>query len=284
MAVFSNRATLSFNGTTTDSNLVTGEIVEVLNAAKTATSSCYTAGDTVTYVISIVNSGTSAFDSLTLTDDLGTYTFCEAERTPLTYTDGSLRYYVNGALAPTPAVTAGPPLSVSGITVPAGGNAILIYSAKLNAFAPPEEGATIVNTATIAGGGLSAPLVVSETVAACAVALPSISKSLCPTTVPENGRLTYTFVIANNGNTPINATDNAIVTDVFEPILSDVEVRYNGTIITEGVGYTYDTASGTFATTEGLIAVPAATFTQNCESGEWTVTPSTVTITVTGTV
>ena len=36
MAIFTNQATLSYNNTTTTSNIVTGEIVEVLSAAKNA--------------------------------------------------------------------------------------------------------------------------------------------------------------------------------------------------------------------------------------------------------
>ena len=34
MATFTNQATLSYNNTTTTSNIVTGEIVEVLSATK----------------------------------------------------------------------------------------------------------------------------------------------------------------------------------------------------------------------------------------------------------
>ena len=34
MAIFTNQATLSYNNTTTTSNVVTGEIVEVLSATK----------------------------------------------------------------------------------------------------------------------------------------------------------------------------------------------------------------------------------------------------------
>lgn len=36
MAAFTNRATLSYNGITTDSNVIVGEILEALSASKTA--------------------------------------------------------------------------------------------------------------------------------------------------------------------------------------------------------------------------------------------------------
>ena len=45
MATFTNQATLTYNGTTTASNIVTGEILEVLSAQKNAVVDAYTAGD-----------------------------------------------------------------------------------------------------------------------------------------------------------------------------------------------------------------------------------------------
>lgn len=47
--------------------------------------------------------------------------------------------------------------------------------------------------------------------------------------------------------------------------------------------YTYNDATGEFATTAGFITVPAATYTQN-EDGSFTITPGTAKITVTGTI
>ena len=65
MAVFYNQATLSYSGGTANSNITTGELVEVLSASKTALSSGYGSGDRVTYLISIVNSGeTSVTDTI----------------------------------------------------------------------------------------------------------------------------------------------------------------------------------------------------------------------------
>lgn len=54
------------------------------------------------------------------------------------YTENSLRYYINGVLQAAPTVTAGPPLVISGISVPAGGNALLVYEAAVTAYAPWE--------------------------------------------------------------------------------------------------------------------------------------------------
>lgn len=284
MAIFTNQATLSYNNTTTTSNIVTGEILEVLSAAKNAIDNEYSFGDTVTYVISIVNTGTAPFSGLTITDDLGAYTVGGVTRTPLTYVDGSLAYYANGVLQAGATAVAGPPLVINGINVPAGGNAVVIYEARANEFAPLASGSTIVNNAVISGAGLSAPIEVSDTITNADAAQLSITKNLTPSAVAENGQLTYTFTIQNTGNTPAVATDNVTVTDLFNPILENITVALNGTVLTEGPQYTYDEVTGLFQTVASVITVPAATFTQDPVTGQWNTIPGVTVLTVTGTV
>ena len=80
------------------------------------------------------------------------------------------------------------------------------------------------------------------------------------------------------------ATDDASVTDQFDPILSDLVVVFNGATWSEGVEYTYDVTTGSFATVAGNILVPAATYTQNPATGAWSVIPGVSTLVVTGTV
>ena len=283
MAIFTNQATLSYNNTVTTSNITPGELLEVLSVTKTALRSTYTAQDTAVYLVQLVNSGTLPFTGLTVSDDLGAYDYDGTTLTPLDYVDGTLRYFADGVLQPAPAVTAGPPLTVSGITVPAGGSALLVYEAQLNSFAPEGASASITNTATVSGGGLSAPLTAEATITADSAPYLTISKSLSPLTVSENGQITYTFVIQNSGNTAAVATDNAAITDLFDPVLSGLTVTFNGDVWTEGVNYTYDAATGAFATVPGQITVPAATFTQNA-SGVWVTDPGTAILRVTGTV
>jgi uncharacterized repeat protein (TIGR01451 family) len=283
VATFTNKATLSYNGGSVDSNTVTGELLEVLSITKTAILDEYTAGDTITYVIALRNTGPTALTGVTITDDLGGYPFGAGTLYPLTYVSGSATYYTNGVLQPAPAVTAGPPLSVTGLSIPAGGNALLIYEASVNSFAPLAVGSTITNTATASGGGVSTPVSATETITAGQQATLTISKSLSPTVVTENGQLTYTFIIENTGNTPALATDNVVLTDIFDPILNPITVTYEGTQWTVGTNYTYNTATGAFATLPGQITVPAATFTQNTD-GTWAVTPGRATLTVSGTV
>ena len=80
------------------------------------------------------------------------------------------------------------------------------------------------------------------------------------------------------------AATGAVVTDTFDPVLSNLAVSYNGTAWSDPANYSYNATTGTFATQEGQITVPAATFTQDAATGEWTVTPGAGTLTVTGTI
>ena len=283
MATFFNQATLSYSGGTVNSNITTGEILEVLSATKTAVYDRYSPGSDVTYAVNIVNSGTIAFTGLTINDDLGAYTFGTSTLQPLDYIVGSVRYFIDGILQPAPAVTIGPPLVISGINVPAGGTTTILYAARANNFAPLDVEGTIVNTVTINGGGIT-PLTATETVSAEAEPRLTITKSVSPTTVTENSQLTYTFVIQNTGNVPADATDAVVVTDTFDPILSNLTVTYNGAVWTSPANYTYNEATGQFATVPGNITVPAATYTQDPTTGVWIVDPGVAVITVTGTI
>jgi uncharacterized repeat protein (TIGR01451 family) len=286
MATFFNQATLSYNGGSISSNITSGEIIEVLSATKTAVVDEYVQGDEITYVINIVNAGSTPFTNLTLTDNLGSYDFGTPAITlyPLDYVDGSVKYFADGVLQPTPPVTAGPPLQISGITVPANGVATVAYTVSANEFAPPDEAGIITNVATVDGGGLTTPITATETVSASVSPEFSITKSVSPTTVAENDQVTYTFVIENTGNTAAIATDNVTVTDVFDPSLANITVTYNGAPWSEGTDYTYNEATGLFATVAGKITVPAATFTQDPITGAYATAPGIATVTVTGTI
>ena len=280
MATFTNRATLTYNGITTESNTVTGTFAETLAITKTSVTDTYGDGTRLTYVVSLINSGITAFTGLTLTDDLGAYQFNGNTLYPLTYVEDSLLYYINGTLQPTPTVADTQPLTVTGIAVPAGSNAILVYSADVNNTAPLGVGSEITNTASITGG-IQEPISSSETVSAEEGAMLNITKALSPVSVPENGIITYTLTITNTGNTEAVATDNVIVSDTFDPILDLISVTLNGVALDEGTDYTYNEATGQFDTAIGTITVPAATYNQNPD-GTITVVPGTATLTITG--
>ena len=283
MAVFTNFATLSYKGGTRNSNTVTGEIMETVSVQKTAVSTGYGAGDTLSYAVSLVNSGPADVSGLTVTDDLGAYELDGTMLYPLSYVDGTARLLVNGALQPAPAVTAGPPLVFSGIAIPAGGSAVLAYEADVTGYAPLAPDSEITNTVTVTGGGVSVPLTASATVESLDSADLFISKALSPCVVPANGEITYSFELTNTGNTEAGAADEVVVSDNFDPILTNISVSFNGAAWTRAVQYSYDETTGAFATLPGQITVPAASYTRNAD-GTWTVEPGTATLTVSGTI
>ena len=100
----------------------------------------------------------------------------------------------------------------------------------------------------------------------------------------DNDRVTYTFVIQNYGSLAVVATDNAAITDQFDPILTNLTVTFMGTPWIQGTQYNYNEATGLFTTVPGQILVPAATYTQDPTTGAYAVTPGTVTLTVVGTI
>lgn len=284
MARFTNQAQLTYQNAVVNSNVAVGELQEVFSAKKTAVLSRYRRNDGVTYVISMVNTGTLPLTELQIADDLGGYPLDNAVLYPLTYIDGSLRAYVNGIeTAAAPAAEAGPPLVIHGLTVPAGGNLILLYEARVNEFAPPEPEGSIVNTAVVSGGGLAAPITLTADIFAREEAELTITKTVEPTTVAENGTLTYTFLIQNHGNTAATAADRITLTDTFDPLLRGVTVTLDGVALTD-TQYTYDTVTGQLATVPGQITVPAAAYTQDALTGAYVTTPGVAVLRISGTI
>ena len=282
MAVFYNQATLTYAGGSTVSNITQGEIAEELSVTKTAVTESYTAGEDTTYAVSLVNTGEAAYTGLTVTDDLGAYELGADRVVPLDYTEGSVRYFVNGELqaAPDTEVTeAG--LVITGINVPANGNAMLIYEATPNGYASPEEGGTVTNTVTVSGGQLAADLTASATITAVSEPVLSIVKSLTPLVVSGEREITYTFTVYNNGSAEAGADDELTITDTFDPVLTGITVTLNGAPTT---AFTYDETTGAFVTTAGAITVPAASFSRSIADGEWVTTPGQAVMTVTGTI
>ena len=281
MATFFNQATLRYGTSTVSSNVVTGEVVEVLSAAKYAVNTDYSRGGTVTHIVSLFNVGALGYEGLTLSDDLGAYEIAGGgTATPLDYQPGTARLFLNGTLQENPQVSSADPLTVEGIAIPAGSNVQLIYQAKVNEYAPVAIGDGIENTVTVSGGNYGGTLTAVSFVPAGIEPIVSVAKAISPATVTENGRVTYTFTMENRGNT--EAGTDTVLTDVFDPALSDLTVLYNGISWTEGAQYDY--VDGTFTTRPGAVVIPAASMTRDPDTGMTAVIPGTATLTVIGTI
>ncbi len=285
MATFTNQATLTYNGSTTTSNVVTGEIREILTVYKTSLNNCYYLDNRgVTYVVTLINTGSTPLTDITVTDNLGAYTFNTQTLVPLTYEEDSVRYFINGILQNAPTEEATDGVEFSGLTIPANSNAMLIYTATVNEFAPLSPDSVINNTVTVSGCGIVNSITATDTLGVCEEPRLEIRKALSPTVINDNGQITYTLTILNYGNTDAVATDNIIVSDTFNPILENITVTYNGTVWSSPDNYTYNTTTGIFTTVIGQITVPAATITQDTATGTQTISPGVSTITITGTI
>ena len=261
------------------SNIATATLNEPLTADKNSVESTYRQGDELTFAVSFVNSGQTTLNDVTVTDDLGTYTLGGVEITPLTFAAPAL-YYVNGMLAGN--IT--PDVSADNIefTIPAvapGANVLIIYKAQVNDGAQFTAGSRITNTVTVAADGLNTPVTASSTVTAEAYADVRITKSMTPANVTDGSPITYEFDIFNYGNT--EATD-IVLTDQFDPAPAGITVQLNGDIV-DPDDYTYVDGLLTLPSGTGLaLSLPAAVSTQDPVTGEVTVTPSSLSITVTG--
>ena len=281
MATFYNQATLTYRGGTVNSNIVSATLSEALSVSKTSALDTYRVGERMTYTVGIVNSSDTPVSTVTLTDDLGAYAFGTSTLYPLSYVSGSLTLLIDGIPAAV-TVTDTQPLTVGGFSIPAESSAVIVYNADVTAFAPPAPDGEIVNTVTV--NSLGAPVSATETVTAEAGALLTMIKEVEPDTVTGDGPLTYTLIVQNQGNTEAGAGDDVVISDVFDPILTITEVTLNSQVLTEGVDYTYNSATGEFATVSGRVTVPAATYDRDPVTGAYTVIPGSTVLTVSGTV
>ena len=282
MPLFYNQAQLFYNGNQTASNVTQGERVGVISAEKNSLNTGFSAGENISYIINIVNSGLTALTGLTVTDNLGAMTVSTGAIVPLSYVEGSLLYYVDGELRNTATATAtATELVISNVDVPAGGSAVIAYQATVNEYAPVYDNATITNTAEIAGGGITTAIEVKDTIASTDAPELSITKTISPERVTENGRITYSFIITNTGNTAATVDDAVSVSDVFDPVLTQIDGRLDGDVLTRNTEYTYNEQTGEFAVVDGVITVPAATYERNADNVVIT-TPGTAILTVSG--
>ena len=282
MPIFTNQATLSYGCTITNSNVTEGELLRNLTITKTAVPTDYSRGEAVTYIVTLAGNGV-AYTGVQVTDNLGNALQIPGGA-PLEYVAGSILYYVNGVLQPAPTVTVGDGVSFSGIDIPMNGTVTLVYAARVTCCAPLSEGSTIVNTVTATATGLADEVTATAEVTVRSESALTLAKAICPDAFTSNDQITYTLILQNSGNKAVVATDNVVISDVFTPALRNITVTLNGVLLTEGVDYLYNEATGEFSTTEGAITVPAATFEQSEENCIVTVTPGVSVLTVKGTI
>ena len=271
MAQITNQANLTFNyGSATGSatsNIATATLLDPLSAEKTSVGDTYRANDTITYVISVRNNGNATVNGITVTDNLGAYSIGAQTVTPLVY-QAPAALYIDGVSFVIPSLASD-------------ANALIVYRASVNDFAPLTQGGTITNTATVSTAPGGSFISVSDTVTAEAYADITIRKEMSPDPVSDGDLLTYTFTITNTGNTEATGV---VLTDAFNPAPSMITVSVGGETV-PATDYSYENGLLILPTGDNFpITVPAATVTQDPATGNVTVTPGTLIITVVGTI
>ena len=286
-----NRAQITFNygnvtGASAASNLASTTLQGPLSVSKNSLNTSYSAGDELTYIITLENTGNTAIEGVTVTDDLGRFTppGMTLPVTPLTYV-GPAQLYVNGVLSPQLGVeVVGTGELVFTIpSLPGDSNAMIVYIVEVNEYAPLSvDFGSITNRAVADADGLCEFGEDTNTISVLAAADVRLIKQMSPDPVICGEQITYTISIYNYGNV---AATSVQLTDVFSPAPTNISVYVDGVL--QSGNYTYDEQSGLLtypATTDASVIIPAATYTRDTSTGIVTVQPGTVTVVITGTI
>lgn len=285
MATIENFATVSYtSGGVTEtkvSNLAEIGLESAVSFNKSTLGETYGEESVITYILSITNTSTAPIADLSITDDLGSFTFGTMELTPLGYTAPAL-LLIDGQDVSTQLTvdsTVAGSLSFSFPTLPAGATANIVYRAEVNEYAPLEEGSSITNTATLTSASDCADATATATVTAASAANVSVFKQMSPNPVVCGDTVTYTIRVYNYGNIP---AESLTLSDTFNPAPETITVTRDGVLLAAS-DYTYDNGTLTApSSTASPVSVPAATFTRDTATGIVSVTPGTVEYVITG--
>ena len=283
MPTIENFATVRYTSggvpVTTVSNIAQIDLASSVTFNKRTVGNAYSEGDLVTYIMTVSNTSSNPLNTVSITDNLGTFTYQTGELTPLTYV-GPAILLVDGQDASANLTTDSSVPSQLVFTIPAlaaGATANIIYTARVNEFAPLELDSTIVNDATLTTDSDCADGNATATVTVAPAADVSIFKQMSPNPVVCGDTVTYTIRLYNYGNI---AAENVQLTDVFDPIPANITVSRNGVLL-DGTAYIYENGTLTVPATASE-TIPAATFTRDATTGEVVVTPGTVEYVITG--
>ena len=287
MATIENFATVTYTSggvlETKVSNLAEIELDSSLDFSKITLGTSYTAGSSVTYILSVTNGSTATVSNIVITDNLGTFTQDTAELTPLTFEAPAL-LLINGQDASAQLTTDTSATGAVTFTIPSlapGATANIIYNATPNEFAPLTSGSTITNTAELTSDSDCADGSATATITVLDAADVEVVKTMSPNPVVCGDTVTYTIRIYNYGNIP---AENVQLTDTFTPAPENITVFRNGVQLV-ATSYTY--TDGTLVVPAGdadADTIPAATFTRDATTGEVTVSPGVVEYVITGTI
>lgn len=287
MATIENFATIRYTSggvtETTVSNLAQVSVTSSVTLTKLSLNRSYGSDSLLTYILTVQNTSGSALTGVRLEDNLGTFVYGSAELTPLSY-GGDAILLVNGqdetaSLTVDSSVASSVTFSLP--SLPSGATANVVYSARVNEFAPLGADGTVVNTATLSADSDCADGTATVTLPAEEDANISVFKQMSPNPVVCGGTLTYSIQVYNYGNA---SAEDVQLTDSFDPIPTGITVTRNGVTLSD-TEYTY--VDGVLTITAGSATgdtIPAATFTRDSATGVVSVSPGLVEYVITGTI
>ena len=259
-----NQANATFTGFTlgTSFNDTTPQVVNTVAAPSLTLTKTHAGslidGATTTFTLSVTNVGNMPTDgsTVTVTDPFPAISFSAI---------------ANAGGDGWNCQTAGLTLTCSRSDALAGGDAYppILVDATVADLAP----ATIINTATVSGGG-SAPASASDGGGANGLADVSITKTADPTTVQSGGTVTFTLNVANAGP---SSAQNVTVSDPIDlSSFSDVSVDPSqgtcDTTVSCSLGTIVDNGSATITIT-ATVTAGASTLTNNASVSSTTPDP-----------
>lgn len=287
MAIIENFATVRYTSggvtETTVSNLAQIDLTSSVTLSKLPLGAVYGNDSLLTYILTVQNTSDVALSGVVIEDNLGTFSYEASELTPLTY-GGSAVLLINGqdATASLTVTSADPSTLIFSLPpLAAGATANVVYTARVNEFAPLESGATIVNTAVLRADSDCAEGTATATVTVEDGASLSVFKQMSPNPVVCGSTVTYSIRVSNYGNAP---AEDVQLTDVFDPAPENISVTRNGVPLV-ATDYTYE--NGVLSIIAGSATgdtVPAASFTRDPVTGAVSITPGEVEYVITGTI
>ena len=285
MAIIENFATVRYTSggvtETTVSNLAQIDLTSSVTLTKVPLGAVYGNDSLMTYILTVQNTADAPLTGIVIQDNLGTFPYGETALTPLDYGGNALLLIDGQDATPSLTVDSSTPsaLIFSFPSLGAGISANIVYTARINEFAPLEVGGSIINTATLSADAECADGTASATVRVEEGANLSVFKQMCPNPVVCGSKVTYSIRVSNYGNAP--AEDVQLV-DALDPAPELLSITRNGSPLV-ATDYTYE--SGVLTIIAGSATgdtVPAATFTRDPVTGAVSIAPGVVEYVITG--
>ena len=241
METISNQAHVTFSygnldtTKTNNSNIVISSIKDrfSLSVEKTSTTNCFRAGEIISYMVTVKNTGCGCLSNFTLTESLN--------EDYVSYVEGSGKLFMNGSMATLD------PSDLSPLTFLVSGNIerdesfIFQYNVMVNSDISPEVN-EITNRVEVRGYPCGCTCnennncvegEAEHTIPKCEFAEVLITKSVCNDNVCCGEELDYLITLTNTGN--VDAT-NVVVTDSLPANFTVMEIHKEN----NGVHYKYD--------------------------------------------